>query len=594
MSENGGIKFEKNMATFIGILMLVLFLPVLFCVICIGSKMNYWEMMKPISVMSNLKLLIFLIPLFAVGIGILIISEKIEISEAWQKRIPWFFAVFAVGLYFLSDYICREIAFRIPWDVMVVRGAALELAKGKKLGNMSYFSMYTNNIPITYILWKMLEWIKEFHFKYNQEYIWLRANCVMMSAAVYFSAMTTWKVTKNLGAAILTFLSGVALIGLSGWKIAPYTDTYGMLPTVLCIYFYVSFKQGKKIAWRIVCLVATAFFGVLAWFIKPNLAIVLIAVFCAELIHSLSDLKKYWKEILIFAVCILACLVGFTAYKKSLPKKMGLELTENVEAGLAEFFYMGLNEERTGCYNDADLTVYGEFENAPRSEREKEVFNRAMKRLEEKGVAGGIGFALRKLTMTFNEGTFGWTNEVEIESHYLPIVSDNSKMMDYLRSFYWNGPRRPKFATFAQGAWLLVLLGIPWTAIAFLPVAAALISDRKDILQKEKALQAELRKHMANKEISENETADSEAQKNFENELKRKRDIEGTSLLAFLICFVGIVLYQLLFEARARYLFAFLPVIISMSIIGMWEVSFLASAAYKKLLGMRKKDGSRE
>ena len=156
-------------------------------------------------------------------------------------------------------------------------------------------------------------------------------------------------------------------------------------------------------------------------------------------------------------------------------------------------------------------------------------------RIKEKGVFGLPYFWLRKMTMTFNDGTFGWFSEVWIESHLQPIVSDNSHMMDKLRSIYWPSVKNRKYATCCQILWFALIPGFFGIPVALL---ANWVKDRKRKAEGE------------------------------ENEAKFCFP-EGILLISFM----GIFFYQMLFEARARYLFVFLPVLIVMSICGFGKVS---------------------
>ena len=528
-------RIERNLYGIIAVLFAVVFLPVAFCVFVIGSRMQYTEYLKPSLLFPEIVVFLIALPLAALCVFLIRLGGKKEITVKQDIILSIILVAATVPLYFLSLYIAREIAFHIGWDVMVVDGAALQIAEHKPMGYQSYFSIYTNNIPIAYLLGKILQLQKEMNSEVNPEIIWLEGNCIIMSLSVLFSALTVKKLTKNLPATVLSYLAGVLLIGFSAWKIAPYTDTYAQIFPILTIYFYVLYRKIENKILKGVLLAASVFCCIAGGFIKPNLLLLLIALVMTEGFTLFSDFKKRIVYFGILLACAGIFLVAFKSFEKSIPDRIGMEMNYNVEAGMSEYFYMGLNEENTGSYNASDVALYGEFQDTPRAERDRIIRGRAFDRIKEKGVFGLPYFWLRKMTMTFNDGTFGWFSEVWIESHLQPIVSDNSHMMDKLRAIYWPSVKNRKYATCCQILWFAMIpgfFGIP---------AALLVNWVKD--RKRKA----------------------------EGEEKEAKFCFPEGIL--LISFMGIFFYQMLFEARARYLFVFLPVLIVMSICGFGKVS---------------------
>lgn len=524
------------------VLFLVVFLPVSFCVLLFGSKMNYTEYLKPTLLFPEIVVFLLALPIVGLCIFLIWLGRKKELEGKNSLIVSAILAAATVPLYFLSRYIAKEIAFHIGWDVMVVDGAALQIAEHTPLGYQSYFSIYTNNIPIAYVLGKILEFAKEHNYSTNPEQPWLEVNCFVMSLSVLFSSLTVKKVTKNLPATILSYLAGVALIGLSAWKIAPYTDTYAQIFPILCVYFYISYKCSDKNYLKDIFLFASAFSCVAGGFIKPNILLLLIALVMAEGLSLFSDFKKKIVYFGILLAAIVFSMLVFKGVEKSIPGKTGLEINSEIEAGVAEYFYMGLNEEKTGSYNETDVVLYGEFQDTPRKERDRIVWGRAFDRIKEKGVIGLPYFWLRKMSMTFNDGTFGWFSEVWIESHLQPIISDNSAMMDKLRAIYWPAVPNPKYGTACQLIWFALIPG-------FYGIPVALLFFRKK---------------------------DEEVRKSEETKAVQKCEEKNGPAFAegiLLISFLGIFAYQMLFEARARYLFVFLPVLIVMSVVGFYKMS---------------------
>ena len=55
------------------------------------------------------------------------------------------------------------------------------------------------------------------------------------------------------------------------------------------------------------------------------------------------------------------------------------------------------------------------------------------------------------------------------------------------------------------------------------------------------------------------------------NKIKSRKDI--IYILTLLLTFIGLVLYQMLFESRARYIFLYIPLFVCMAIYGLERIN---------------------
>lgn len=268
--------------------------------------------------------------------------------------------------------------------------------------------------------------------------------------------------------------------------------------------------------------------GMFGGFIKPNVYIVIIAVLGNEFVYFLAEYKKKWQFILAELLLIVGLAGGSAAYRSHMIDEMGFEFNEELEVSWQHYFYMGLNEETTGSYSSDDNTIFGEFQTS-KSDRNKAEIERAVERIKNRGFLGSIYFCLRKMVMTFNDGLFGWRTEVSVYSEYPIPVASNTALTQWLRSIF----RRNEFGydvggynTLCQLAWIFSIMGIPGICLC------------KD----------------------------------------KKREEYGI----LIICFLGIFFYQMLFEARARYLFVFLPLLLPMAICGIQQYTYCIISAIRK------------
>lgn len=506
-------RIKDRIFLFLYVLMAAVFVPVFLCVILVGNNMDYYVGLKIATLLPNWVL--FLIA--SIGVGVIFFMFWMEREKTFSLKGNWIanivFALLFVGLYFINVRITREIAFKLPWDIMVVRGMALDFAKGKDIGYFYYLSMYSNNIPIVYILGKLCKRAREMaNYPYVAEFIWMQVNCVWFSIGGYFSCMLVKKLTRRLAPTAFTFLLYLALVGISPWKMAPYTDTYGMVFPVVCVYFYICFRDSKATAAKYLYLILSLSSGMLGGLIKPSIYLVVIAVMAVEVVCTFTRKRREWIFLGIEILLVIFLLLAQREYKNYMIHEIGLDFNGEIEADWRHYFRMGLNEENTGSYNSGDTTIFGEFQFS-KADRQKACIERAVARLKERGFFGTVWFWMRKMTMTFNDGSFGWECEVWIDNYYQDL-SSNSAFTLLMRDIFWTNSRYTgRFNTFCQLTWIFCMIGFPGICLC-------------------------------------------------------KRE-ERDRHIIFPVVFLGIFLYQVLFEARARYLFSFLPLLVAISVCGM-------------------------
>lgn len=512
----------------ISVILSVFFLPVLICVAFVGTNMDYWEAVKISTRLPNPVLLIIALTGLAICIWLFRKLGHIEFSPKTDLITDGILAGLFILLYFINVQIAKEIAFHLPTDYMMVSGVAYKIANRESIDYLFYLSIYPNNIPISYILGRLYRKAMEMqNYPYLYDFIWLQVNCLLISMAGFFSCLTVKKLTKKLMPVAAVFGLYFVLVGMSAWKIAPYTDTYALLFPVMCVYFYLCYRDAGHIWSKYIYLLLAILSGMIGGFIKPSVYVVVLALLGWEFVCFLADCRQRWKFILP-AVLLAAVLAwGAGTYRDHLIDEIGLDFNEELEASWQHYFLMGLNEATTGAYNSEDA-LFGEFQTS-RSDRIEAELKRAAQRLKDRGLWGDIYFYLRKLVMTFNDGTFGWNMEIYAYDYYPGDIASNTALTQRLRSIYWGNELNYDvggYKTFCQLVWIFAMLGIPGICLA----------DEKT------------------------------------------REKYGF----LIVCFLGIFFYQMLFEARARYLYCFLPAILPMAVCGIQHYACRITTAFQK------------
>lgn len=379
------MRAEKRVIGFLNLLMGVLFFPALFCVIFIGNHMDYNEGLKVNALLPNYVFLAGALAGFACICLLSWVTRKMRMTRRADLILDGLMALLFLLLFFVNVRIARDIAFKCPWDIMVVTTSAESVALGEPLGYSAYFSMYTNNIPIVYILKEIYRRAAESaNYPYINEFLWIQVNCALISIGGFFCCLTVKKLTRKFVPTAVAFFLYLALAGMTPWKIAPYTDTYGIAFPVMGIYFYCCYKSAKKPVLKCFLAALAIAAGMLGGLIKPSAYIIVLAILTVELVGWLAGDWRRWRYILAEAGLAVALLFAKGACMDYMMEDMGLDFNPEVEASWQNYFYMGLNEESTGSYHAGDAAIFGEFQTS-REERNKAALERAFGRLKDRG-----------------------------------------------------------------------------------------------------------------------------------------------------------------------------------------------------------------
>ena len=496
----------------ISTIFLIVFIPVLFCICIWGNRMDYNLANKLFTLCDNKILLLSCIPVMAVFFIFVHLTRKLEITKRISITMHICLIAIFTLVFFINLEICKCINIAQGWDVGVVVGTAYNLSKDIPIGGEIYYSLYPNNVPITFVLSKLFlfaDGLKD--FTYVNDFMWNIVICLMVSVTGYLTCITVKKITQNFALTVIACFLYIACVCFTPWKTVPYTDMFAIMFPMLCICLYI-FQYYSKSKW---CKYALWFGIFLAGFvgslIKPTVLILPIAIVLCEVVGWVSSLKERWKEALIKIALVLTAFLLYQSCKNYIYKEVGYEPIKECEFTMLHYAMMGLNEDSTGSYNSGDVAISG---NVPtlkdRTDKQIEVIK---ERLEDKGVGGYFYFLLRKMVMTFNSGTFGWAREGAFTYDVYPVYTD-APYVPFVRDLFMPDAKYSGyFNTYSQGIWLLVIFSVP--GLCFME--------------------------------------------------KEKREVCMTVLVSIL----GTIFYLMLFEARARYLIFALPVFVMAAVLGM-------------------------
>lgn len=303
------------------------------------------------------------------------------------------------------------------------------------------------------------------------------------------------------------------LLGLSPWLTIPYSDSLALIFPTAILYIYT--RNAERLLFKCLKFSAIVSLACIGYWIKPQTVIVAIAIVGIEVINHLNSLKKKTvkETLLIFLTCCI-CAGIFQGISVRVHTIEGFERDEDRMLDMTHFFMMGLNRSVGGTWSGEDI----EFSvSQPTLEaRHKANLEEGWNRLKDFGITGYIRFLAKKTITAYNDGTFAWAGEGGFwEEIYEP---KNNVASPFLRSVYYsNGRNYMNWRYMAQTIWLAVLL---YTFGNFF-----------------------LCRKMFKK-------------------FSRKYE------LVIFLSLIGLTMFQLLFEVRARYLYTYVPFFIILATMG--------------------------
>ena len=547
------------------VLLLILFVPVFYCTIFIGNGVNYNPEHKIEALYPNTLLLLFALLALLIFAGLFVLLEKIPTNKYTLLGTVLFTALVCCLFYFVKVEVSKCIAFYGGWDCGMVANSARWVYNGEDIGYDDYYYIFINNVPITWLLYALYGISSSLpNYAYNPEFIWIQFQCLMFALALFFSVMTVLMICKKIAPTLLSLLAGVILLGLCPWQIIPYTDASTIAIPAMVIFLYALFRHVRS-KWKYILWTLLIFMGVLGGIVKATCYVSVIAVVAVDFAWLIFDrapasanpqasrplsalpLPDSLKKLAVRAALLLCGYALAILCKNGMYQAIHYVPDHDLQLTWTNCFYDGLNEATTGACSGDGLAIARAYAGYPRSVRESVELQYAKDRIAERGLVGTLDFWLRKQVMTFNDGTFSWFQEGYFHAwDYEEITS--GRLKEPLRNIYWiDGADYPKFVTWSQGVWIFVLLGVLFEAVSVLAASVRFAKGQNPL-----------------------------------SEALCMRTV-------ITVAFIGVFLFAMLFEGRARYLLNNIPLLLTMAILGFGEFS---QAVWKLLAHNRVGEGS--
>jgi len=462
--------------------------------------------------------------------------KKLNLSAYCDKLVYLFSGVYFIVLCIVTYHYY----FYTGWDAgYTIIPNSVAVATGN-WGSIShaYFSWYPNNVFLVFIYSLLVKFAMLFHIS-----DWYMLIIVFQCFIYATVAVMVYEIGKLLlhskRYAVLAYALYIVLVGLSPWVVIPYSDSVGLLFPAFILLMYLKIKNmsqdnAKKLVY-LALLIMLMYFG---YKIKPQIGIITIAIALYELcnlIHGFmrnkntvnenvrkSKTKKPQKQtagIGVKAGVIVGSLLVSMLCMNVITHATHIMIDKERSLGIEHFLMMGMHPETKGVYAEEDVIFSINIPN--KDERHQATMEQIKTRLDDYGIGGIANLAKSKLLTAYNDGTFAW--ELEGPFYVEQYAHGNSSLRAFLENFYCrDGKYQNIFFNIVQSIWMAVLVcGI---------FAVFLKKDFKvDIL---------------------------------------------------LLTIVGLTIYEVLFEVRARYLLTNVPLYILLAVIGV-KTMMIKLAAWK-------------
>ena len=460
-------------------------------------------------------------------LGIVMIGFAFFFVGKYYKGIEGFLSVYGNktlwGLLVLfvatQIYACYNYYFITGWDVEYIMQTSEAIAY-KEYENIphQYFSTYPNNVLICYLFSLILRFEALFGITSIETGVFgIIVFQILITAFIsYLVYKFVLDYSHSFTLAFSVWLVYILFIGLSPWKIIPYSDSTGLLFPMLVIYIFSTTKNNKKLVLKYALI---GLFSFLGYKIKPQAIFTLIAVLIAELLFNFFRKfdKQTCKQLAVkFVSVAMAFVLSSSVFSTFIVPKTQIEIDENISFSMAHLLMMGLNNQTNGVYSSDDFAFSKNY--ASYEVRKDLNLLKARARLEDMGVVGTAKLFAKKTLTNYNDGTFAWSAE---GNFYSKTFEDKNKFFSpFLKNiFYESGKYYNLYSTSLQMVWLLLLIGLIGVFV--------------------------------------------KGKFNF---------FEHKEVYAMLLCIIALTFFETLFEARARYFFLYSPVYLICGMLGMINI----------------------
>ena len=416
--------------------------------------------------------------------------------------------VYFISLVFMcfQIYLIHSYYFNTGWDSGRVIDAAYQLSKNVKLQeSANEYFSYYPNNVLITILFSKIILFSNLIGLGKYSYFII---LVIQSLINIITGVLIFEVIEN-----LTKSNSLALLGYFIYIILIGLSPWVSIPysdsmalIIPVIMFYLYIRLCNGYS-KSLNIFLIIFLAVFGYMLKPQTVILFISCSIISILH----IRNYnFKNILKFSILVVFSFGISYSSIKYFSSDRNISLNSELEISYDHFLKMGLNNSNDGGYSTNDVMDSISFKT--KEERKEANFKIIKERLEDYGVRGLLNHQVKEVLVNYNDGTFAWSRE---GTFYLHILEKNQSIFSNIRNFYYDdGKFHFIFKYIAQAAWVFVLFCLPLNG--FLKI-----------------------KYLNN------------------------------NIRVLYLALIGLFIFESIFEARARYLYTYVPIFIITAILGL-------------------------
>ena len=455
---------------------------------------------------------------FAVPVVVLVFIAGVVICILWRqkKNVGWMEQNFRILpavflLFFYQVFVGYEILFMTnTWDVSTVMRNVYDAVTGNYIQeNMIYFSQFPNNQGIFLLEYIAFKILNLFGFLTLKKglFLFVVIQCFLSAATSYFLYDVVERHSSKKPACFAWALYGIT-IGLSGWQIVVYTDMLAIVFPMLTFWIYDKMDDWK---YPVIAWCAMAFFSYGGFLIKPTAFIMFLAICITEVLRFLSN-KDFEKETLFKTGKILFCmivvvLVLHVAFR-FLVNATSLIIDETKSTGVLHMLMMGTNNENDGAISLSDVAFSMGFDST--EERSAAQLARIKERVSAYSATDVAKLLIKKALVVFNDGSYAWGQEAD----FFGTSYSNGILKGFYQALYYE-----------DGSFYFIkkyVFQILWYMMLILCGISGFLKEKKN-------------------------------------------------RLPLFLALIGIIIFDMLFEARARYLLVYAPIFITVATLNFFD-----------------------
>ena len=457
-----------------------------------------------------------------------------ERTEAFlQKHARALLLISLAVLLLWQIYSCYGGYFLTGWDAKRIRTTVGYQLRGKyaKL-DQDYFSWFPNNRLLVWIFTSVARIATALGYE-NWQFSLTAFQCVLDVCAIWLVYRVTLDFAKSQRVAFLAYLTAYLFVGVSPWFIIAYSDATGFVLPIFMLRLFQRIRRAEKRWTRAAWSVLLGWVSMIGFYIKPQILIAFLAAALVEICCLPGrDFKRRLADFALRAVsCALGMGVFFASYHAVVVPALHFQSDPDQTIGWQHYVMMGLNVSCDGTWWAEDYDYTKSF--PTNAERNAADLREAERRIRELGFGGMLQYLSRKQLVNYQDGTFAWTCEGRFFSSEAEWAQN--AVSGFMRSLI-----RPEGENYQ---WFISSRQLIWVTVLFF-LLFAFAFERRSV------------------------------------------SAEGDcGMLMMALAVIGLTVFELLFEARARYLFCYAPYYVMLAAGGMRNADHLLGRLFRKRAG---------